>query len=262
MGLVAVVFNNSNKKYYFNDNGLKLKKNLTVIVETDKGLKFGTVVQFLNNDNFNIYEFNNVIRISTKKDYLQHLNNLRDANKAIEICRNIIADNKLNMSIVDAFYMFDRSQLVFRFVSDERVDFRNLAKELGATFKTRIELRQVGIRDKAKEIGGIGPCGRLFCCSTFLNDFDSVSINMAKNQSLALNPNKINGLCGRLLCCLKYEDDNYDEYKKGLPSVGQGIGTKEGYGKVVSVDIFNRKYKVYVDGVGIIEEVLSDESMP
>ena len=164
------------------------------------------------------------------------------------------------MSIVDAFYMFDRSQLIFRFVSEERVDFRNLAKELGAIFKTRIELRQVGIRDKAKEIGGIGPCGRLLCCFTFLNDFDSVSINMAKNQLLALNPSKINGLCGRLLCCLKYEDDNYYEYKSGLPHIGQGIGTKEGYGKVISVDIFNRKYKVYVDGVGIVEVVLNDES--
>lgn len=260
MGLVSVVFNNSNKKYCFNDNGLKLKKNLTVIVDTDKGLQFGKVVQFIKNDNYNNSDFNNVVRISTKKDYLQHLNNLKDANKAVDICKNIIASNKLNMSIVDAFYMFDRSQLIFRFVSEERVDFRNLAKELGAIFKTRIELRQVGIRDKAKEIGGIGPCGRLLCCSTFLNDFDSVSINMAKNQLLALNPSKINGLCGRLLCCLKYEDDNYYEYKSGLPHIGQGIGTKEGYGKVISVDIFNRKYKVYVDGVGIVEVVLNDES--
>ena len=209
---------------------------------------------------YNTFDFNNVVRISTKKDYLQHLNNLKDANKAVDICKNIIASNKLNMSIVDAFYMFDRSQLIFRFVSEERVDFRNLAKELGAIFKTRIELRQVGIRDKAKEIGGIGPCGRLLCCSTFLNDFDSVSINMAKNQLLALNPSKINGLCGRLLCCLKYEDDNYYEYKSGLPHIGQGIGTKDGYGKVISVDIFNRKYKVYVDGVGIVEVILNDES--
>ena len=260
MGLVSVVFNNSNKKYCFNDNGLKLKKNLTVIVDTDKGLQFGKVVQFIKNDNYNDSDFNNVVRISTKKDYLQHLNNLKDANKAVDICKNIIASNKLNMSIVDAFYMFDRSQLIFRFVSEERVDFRNLAKELGAIFKTRIELRQVGIRDKAKEIGGIGPCGRLLCCSTFLNDFDSVSINMAKNQLLALNPSKINGLCGRLLCCLKYEDDNYYEYKSGLPHIGQGIGTKDGYGKVISVDIFNRKYKVYVDGVGIVEVGLNDES--
>ena len=228
MGLVSVVFNNSNKKYCFNDNGLKLKKNLTVIVDTDKGLQFGKVVQFIKHDNYNDSDFNNVVRISTKKDYLQHLNNLKDANKAVDICKNIIASNKLNMSIVDAFYMFDRSQLIFRFVSEERVDFRNLAKELGAIFKTRIELRQVGIRDKAKEIGGIGPCGRLLCCSTFLNDFDSVSINMAKNQLLALNPSKINGLCGRLLCCLKYEDDNYYEYKSGLPHIGQGIGTKDG----------------------------------
>jgi len=259
MGVVAVSFNNSNKKFYFDDNGFKLKKNLTVIVETEKGLKFGKVVQFVDKDIVREYDFNKVIRISTKKDYLQHLNNLKDADKALEICRDIINKENIKMSLIDAFYTFDRSQLVFRFTSDERVDFRNLAKELGSIFKTRIELRQIGIRDKAREIGGFGPCGRLLCCSTFLNDFDSVSINMAKNQSLALNPTKINGSCGRLLCCLKYEDDNYDIYKKGLPIVGRNISTPSGYGKVISVDIFNRKYKAYVEDVGIVEVAVEDE---
>ena len=163
------------------------------------------------------------------------------------------------MTILDATYTFDRSQLIFRFIADERIDFRQLAKELGATFKTRIELRQVGIRDKAKEVGGFGPCGRKMCCCSFLNEFDSVSINMAKNQNLALNPQKINGTCGRLLCCLKYEDENYTEYKKGLPELGKRIKTKDVEGRVVAVDIFEKSYKVLTDDNGIVEIKLDKE---
>jgi len=157
------------------------------------------------------------------------------------------------MVIMDATYTFDRSQLIFRFIADERIDFRQLAKELGSMFKTRIELRQVGIRDKAKEIGGFGPCGRKMCCCAFLREFDSVSINMAKNQNLALNPSKINGTCGRLMCCLKYEDENYSEYKKDLPELGKKVKTKDYEGKVISIDIFNKTYKVLTDSNNIIE---------
>ena len=157
------------------------------------------------------------------------------------------------MSIIDAEYTFTRNQLLFRFVADERVDFRELARELGALFKTRIELRQIGVRDKAKEIGGVGLCGRTLCCSRFLNEFDSVSINMAKNQSLSLNPTKINGVCGRLLCCLKYENDNYTDAKKGMLNVGDEVNTKNVKGKIVSVDVLNRKYKVMVDNNSIVE---------
>jgi len=138
-------------------------------------------------------------------------------------------------------------------VADDRVDFRQLAKDLGSAFKTRIELRQIGIRDKARDVGGIGPCGRMLCCSKFLKEFDSVSINMAKNQLLALNPSKINGVCGRLLCCLKYEDDNYLEYRRGFPEVGDVVKTPSGQGKVTSIDLFKRKYKVYVENVGLVE---------
>jgi len=198
-------------------------------------------------------ELKKVIRKSTKRDYLQHLNNLKDAKVAIKKCRELVSKNGLEMVIMDATYTFDRGQLIFRFIADERVDFRQLAKELGSFFKTRIELRQVGIRDKAKEIGGYGPCGRKMCCAAFLNEFDSVSINMAKNQNLALNPNKINGTCGRLMCCLKYEDENYQEYKKGLPELGKRVKTKEYEGKVVAVDIFSRTYKVLTDSNNIIE---------
>ncbi len=254
MSVVGVKFSNRNKTYYFNDNGLKLKKNLTVIVDTDKGLQFGTVVCFVpENELNNDVEYRNVVRISTKKDYLQHLTNLKDANLAIDKCKEMVNANKLNMSIIDAYYNFDRSQLIFRFVADERVDFRKLARDLGSYFKTRIELRQIGIRDKAKEVGGLGPCGRKLCCSSFLKEFDSVSINMAKNQSLSLNPTKINGVCGRLLCCLKYENDCYTKYKEGLPDVGEHIIVNNIKGKVINVNLFKRKYTVLTEDNSLVE---------
>ena len=181
------------------------------------------------------------------------MSNLKDADRALIKCRDLIDKYNLEMRIIDACYTFDREQLMFRFLADDRVDFRQLAKDLGSIFKTRIELRQVGIRDKAKEVGGFGPCGRKLCCNNFLTEFDSVSINMAKNQNLSLNPTKINGICGRLLCCLKYENDNYTEYKKGLPDVGHKVKTEKGEGKVISVDIFNRKYKVLTENNNVVE---------
>ena len=252
MNIVGIRFNDNGKKYLFDSNNLELRENITVIVETDKGLQFGKVVS-LNESLNGQTDLKKVIRKSTKRDYLQHLNNLKDAKDAIIKCRELVEKNNLTMTIMDASYTFDRGQLIFRFIADERVDFRQLAKELGSLFKTRIELRQVGIRDKAKEIGGLGPCGRKLCCSAFLTEFESVSINMAKNQSLALNPSKINGVCGRLLCCLKYEDDNYHTYRKGLPEVGKKIKNKYCEGKVISVDIFNRKYKVLTSDGDIVE---------
>ena len=157
------------------------------------------------------------------------------------------------MQIIDASYTFDKDQLVFRFLADNRVDFRTLAKELASIYRTRIELRQIGVRDKAKEIGGIGPCGRTFCCSKFLKEFESVSINLAKHQGIALNPSKINGVCGRLLCCLKYEDECYKECGKCVPNVGKKVSTPKGEGRVVSVDILKKKYVVNVPGVGNVE---------
>ena len=192
MKIVSVKINDFGRNFYYDCNGLNLKKNLTVIVNTDRGLEFGTVVDFINVDDDDNYE--KINRIATKKDYLQHMKNLNDAKIALDKCRELASKNGLNMVIIDANYNFDKSQLLFRFLADERIDFRNLARELGSRLKTRIELRQIGIRDKAKEIGGIGPCGRRLCCSTFLTSFDSVSISMAKNQGLALNPTKINGV--------------------------------------------------------------------
>ena len=226
--LVGVKLSENGKTYYFDANDFLLKVGDKVIVETEKGLQLGEVSLIIDEINNTSLEYKKVIKIADKNDLKKHNNNLKDAKKAIVKCNSLIEQYGLDMKILDASYTFDREQLIFRFVSDNRVDFRQLAKDLGAIFRTRIELRQVGIRDKAKEVGGFGPCGRKLCCNNFLAEFDSVSINMAKNQNLSLNPTKINGVCGRLLCCLKYENDNYTEYKKGLPDVGQKVKTEKG----------------------------------
>ena len=259
MSVVGVKLGNNSKVYYFDADGVKVNENSTVIVETEKGLQYGVVTSFIPEENIDRkIEYKKIIRNTTKDDYKRHLNNLRDADKAIVKCNELITEYGINMKIIDASYTFDREQLIFRFVADDRVDFRQLAKDLGSIYKTRIELRQVGIRDKAKEIGGFGPCGRKLCCSNFLSEFDSVSINMAKNQNLSLNPTKINGVCGRLLCCLKYENDNYSEYKEGLPEVGKKVKVDGQDCKVMAVDVFKRTYTVSTPDGEII--VINDES--
>ena len=259
--VVGIKLNENGKTYYFNANGFNLNEGDNVIVETEKGLQYGVVVTTsVDESNNSKMEYKNVIRIANKNDTKKHMTNVKDAEKAVVKCNDLINQYELDMKIIDASYTFDREQLIFRFVSDNRVDFRQLAKDLGSIFKTRIELRQVGIRDKAKEIGGFGPCGRKLCCNNFLTEFDSVSINMAKNQNLSLNPTKINGVCGRLLCCLKYENDNYTEYKKGLPDVGHRVKTEKGEGKVISVDVFKRTYKVLLPDNEILVVEVSDES--
>lgn len=245
MKVVGVKVNETGKVLYYDSNNFNLKINLTVIVLDERGLQFAKVVDFMDVPDNSDYE--KIVRIATKKDYLQHLKNIEDARVALEKCRSIVMKNNLNMNIIDATYNFDKSQLLFRFLSDERVDFRNLAKELGAKLRTRIELRQIGIRDKAKEIGGIGPCGRFLCCSTFLTNFDTVSISMAKNQGLALNPTKINGVCGRLLCCLNYENEQYLEARKDIPDVGKKVMINGKEGKVITSEPLLYKYKVLVD---------------
>lgn len=259
--VVGVKLNDNGKVYYFDATNVNVHDNATVIVETEKGLQYGTVARIIPDDEINSeIEYKPVIRLTTKADYRKHLSNLKDADRAIIKCNELIAQYGLDMKIIDASYTFDREQLIFRFLADDRVDFRHLAKDLGSMFRTRIELRQVGIRDKAKEIGGFGPCGRKLCCNNFLTEFDSVSINMAKNQNLSLNPTKINGVCGRLLCCLKYENDNYTAYKKDLPDVGNKVKIKEGEGKVISVDVFKKKYRVLLNETNeIIECEVSNE---
>ena len=250
--LVLVKLGDNDRAVYFNGNDLSVNVGDNVIVDTEKGLQYG-VVKTLNNDEFDASLYKNVVRVATSDDIKKNNDNINDAIFALKKCRKLVQKYGLNMKIIDVYYTFMREQLIFRFVSEDRVDFRKLAKELGAIYKTRIELRQIGIRDKARFVGGIGPCGRLLCCSTFLNEFASVSINMAKNQQLSLNPTKINGVCGRLLCCLTYENRNYTDSKKNMPNVGSKIDTKYGECKVLSIDIFNNTIKVGNDEVGIIE---------
>lgn len=261
MNVYGVLFKDKGKIYYFNGHDLRIPKNVTVIVETEKGLQFGKVDSKVEDDKIERFKDNlkDIVRISTKKDYEQYLKNLKDAKVALEKAKEFVKELNLPMRFIDAEFTFDRHQLVFNFYADERVDFRELAKKLASIYRTRIELRQIGARDKAEEIGGIGPCGRLLCCSSFLTHIESVSMNMAKNQNLALNPSKINGCCGRLLCCLAYEDEEYSRCQKNVPNVGQTVRTDFGSGQVVSVDVLNQTFKVLIDGEYIEINVNNNE---
>lgn len=196
-----------------------------------------------NNDLKNI-----IVRKATKKDLIQQQKNIEDAKKAKQKADNLIKQYGLAMKILSATYSLDRKQLLFSFTAEGRIDFRELAKSLAGIYRTRIELRQIGIRDKAKEVGGIGQCGRCLCCSSFLNNIGSISMNMVKNQNIAINPSKINGQCGRLLCCLTYEDEAYTQCQKYLPKVGQIVKYEDSEGKVTSVDVLNLTYFVEIDG--------------
>lgn len=252
--VVEVTFKEGGRGYYFDPNGYKLKKNVTVIVETDQGLQFGKVKEAnikINPETLKS-ELKQIIRISNKNDYKKHLQNLKDAKEALNRSRKIVEKNNLPMNLIDATYTFDRDKLIIRFLADNRIDFRDLVKEIASIYKVRIELRQIGVRDKAKEVGGCGICGQKLCCSRFLKDLDAVSISQAKNQNLSLNPTKINGVCGRLLCCLNYEDETYTKCRKCLPKIGDKIKTEVGEGTVIGLDILKQEYKVDVPNQGII----------
>ena len=251
MRTVNIEFKKGGKQYVFFDNDLEINEGDNVIVETERGQQFGTVVS-INNASDN-KDHSLVLKVATSSDEKQNSKNISDAKKAIVKAEELVNNLGLDMKLIDSYYTFDRKQLVFQFLSDNRVDFRELAKQLAAIYKTRIELRQVGVRDKAKEISGIGPCGRKLCCSSFLNDLDSVGIAQVKNQNLALNPSKINGLCGRLLCCLKYEDDLYSYYRKDLPEVGDKVKREGVEGTVISIDIPRRKYVVLTENNDKVE---------
>ena len=253
MIVVGVNFKPHGQVYYFDPGKFNLKPNITVIVETEHGLQFGTVINPKIEINSPQKDLKKIIRIANKNDFTKHQKNLIDSAEGLRVCRKIVERNIMNMHIIDASYTFDRDKLIFRFLSDTRIDFRELARELASIYKVRIELRQIGIRDKAKEVGGYGPCGQKLCCARFLQDLNAVSINMAKNQNIALNPSKINGVCGRLMCCLKYEEDTYECYKKDMKKIGDKINTEYGEGTITSLDILNQKYKVNVPEHGIIE---------
>jgi len=200
-----------------------------------------------------------VLRIADQKDRLIVEENRAAAKEAYAVCNEKVTTHQLDMKLVDVEYTFDRNKIIFYFTADGRVDFRELVKDLAAIFRTRIELRQIGVRDEAKMLGGIGPCGRMLCCSTFLGDFEPVSIKMAKDQNLSLNPTKISGLCGRLLCCLKYKNDEYESAKKALPDLGQVIDTPLGSGKVVGVNILGRILQINIPELDRVVEYTLDE---
>lgn len=252
MKCTNIEFKKNGKQYIFDCSNIELNIDDNVIVETERGLQFGKVVSDVFNEKDDV-EHAKVIKVATKKDEEQNNKNIKEAKIALTKAQELALEQNLDMKFLDAYYTFDRKQLIFQFLADNRVDFRELAKSLAAIYKTRIELRQVGVRDKAKEISGIGSCGRKLCCSNFLSDLDSVGIAQVKNQNLSLNPNKINGVCGRLLCCLKYEDELYTEYRKDLPEVGDEVENNGEKGEVISIDIPNRKYTYITEDGNKIE---------
>lgn len=241
----GVIFNGNDKKFYYkSENDYEIDS--LVIVETERGQQLVKVVQVL--DDYKDEITDEIIRLATTEDYEKYLENLKDADKALKKCITFAKELELDMNIVNAQFNLDRSQLLFNFIADGRIDFRELAKKLASIYHTRIELRQIGARDKAKEVGGIGVCGGELCCLRFLKKIDAISMNMAKNQNLALNPSKINGACGRLLCCLAYEDEAYIEAAKKMPKIGDKIDTPAGEAQVVSVDIINQRGKIMING--------------
>ena len=237
--VVGVKFKDVGKMYYFSPGEEEVVIGDNVIVETARGLEFGTVCREKTDvsDDEIVAPLKNIIRKATDADRKKHEENLAKKDEALRICQEKIDAHGLEMKLIDVEYTFDNSKVVFYFTADGRVDFRELVKDLASVFRMRIELRQIGVRDEAKMIGGVGSCGRGLCCNTWLRDFEPVSIKMAKVQNLSLNPTKISGICGRLMCCLKYENEIYTELKKGMPNVGERIRTPDGQAVVTDVNI-------------------------
>lgn len=244
--VVGVRFKKAGKLYYFDSLDMPIEIGDYVIVETARGVEYGKVASRSNeiDDEDVVLPLKKIIRLADEGDRERVKENEQEANEAFDVCVEKITEHQLDMRLVDVEYTFDRNKIVFYFTAEGRVDFRNLVKDLAAIFRTRIELRQIGVRDEAKMLGGIGPCGRMLCCSTFLGDFEPVSIKMAKDQNLSLNPSKISGLCGRLMCCLKYENDAYEEAKALMPDLGKQVVTQDGVGKVVGLNLLERVLQV------------------
>lgn len=246
--VVGVRFKKAGKIYYFDPTRHSVQQSDPVIVETARGIEYGTVVIGKRevSDSDVVLPLKKVIRKADRSDSQVVEENKKAAKNAFITCTDKIKEHKLKMKLVDVEYTFDRNKIIFYFTAEGRVDFRGLVKDLASIFRTRIELRQIGVRDEAKMLGGIGPCGRMLCCSTWLGDFEPVSIKMAKDQNLSLNPTKISGLCGRLMCCLKYEHDQYESAKDELPPVGSQVVTSLGDGKVVGLNVEANKVQVHV----------------
>lgn len=263
--VVGVRFKNVGKIYYFSPGELEIEQNDGVIVENAQGIEFGKAVippRDVEEEDV-VLPLKNVIRIATKADYRVMEENMESRKKAFALCDKKIHERKLDMRLVDVDFTFDRNKIIFYFTAEGRVDFRELVKDLASVFRTRIELRQIGVRDEAKLLGGIGPCGRMLCCSTFLGDFEPVSIKMAKDQNLSLNPTKISGLCGRLMCCLKYENDEYEQAKREMPDVGTRIKTPEGIkAQVYGINLLNRVLQVRIPEEEAVVEYELEELLP
>ena len=248
--IVGIKFKDTGKLYYFAPNGLEFASGEGAIVETARGVEYGTVViantEVADEDLKG--ELKPVVRKATDEDTQKYLANLAKRKEAIRKAQEMANKRKLDMKFVDAEFTFDNTKALFYFTSETRIDFRELVRELAAEFHSRIELRQIGIRDECKMKGGLGPCGRVCCCNDYMNDFERVSIKMAKRQGLFLNPSKISGLCGRLMCCLKFEDDYYNDTLKFLPKTGSEVDTPKGRGKVESTDVLRQTVVVRVAG--------------
>ena len=237
--IIGVQFQKNGKLYYFDPDGFEVKVGDYVIVDTSRGQDLGEVIT--GSRNIDETQWNTplkkVIRIATEQDIQHGIDNRAKEKEAFSICQKKITEHKLEMKLVSVEYAFDNSKILFFFTANGRVDFRSLVKDLASIFKMRIELRQIGVRDEAKMLGGLGPCGRQICCGSFLDQFQPVSIKMAKEQNLSLNPTKISGVCGRLMCCLKYEQDHYEQTRKKMPKVGREVSTPDGTGPVTDLNI-------------------------
>jgi cell fate regulator YaaT (PSP1 superfamily) len=246
---VGVRFKKAGKIYYFDPADLEINIDDNVVVETIRGIEFGKAVLGIREvpESEIIAPLKKVLRVATAEDIKTYEDNKAKEKEAFNICLQKISNHNLGMKLIDVEYTFDNNKIIFYFTADGRVDFRELVKDLASVFKTRIELRQIGVRDEAKMISGMGPCGKSLCCSTFLGDFAPVSIKMAKEQNLSLNPTKISGICGRLMCCLKYEHETYEHSRKYMPKVGALVDTPEGKGEVVESNILREIVKVKLE---------------
>ncbi len=246
--IIGVRFKKLGKIYFFNPKGLRVRKGDKVIVETAQGEEYGEVMiqnRWVEDEKI-VAPLKKVIRIANYKDH-KHFEECRKKEKeAFSVCLQKIKEHKLDMTLTDVEYKFDNSKILFYFTADGRIDFRELVKDLAAIYKTRIELRQIGVRDEVKRIGGNGICGRELCCCSFLSDFETVSIKMAKEQNMSLNPSKISGNCGRLMCCLKYENDVYEEKLKKLPNIGAIVKTEDGVGEVDAIETLKERVRVKI----------------
>lgn len=244
--IVGIRFKKLGKIYFFNPKEIKLQKGDKIIVETSQGEEYAEVLipnRYVEDEKI-VAPLKKVLRIATNKDIKRHEECKKIEKEAFKVCEEKIKEHKLNMTLTDVECKFDNSKMLFYFTADGRVDFRELVRDLAAIYRTRIELRKIGVRDEVKRIGGNGVCGRELCCCTFLNDFETVSIKMAKEQNISLNPSKISGNCGRLMCCLKYENEVYEDKLKHLPNVGAIVKTEDGVGEVDNIEILKEQLRI------------------